>query len=629
MHSLEYLCCTPPPPPSPPLTPFTLSSFLSSPRSLSMKEFDPAENIYDWRNVADRERRKREAKQKVLAAKKKKKEEDDAKYLEQYAIKFDKEGANQERSARQKHLPLWRHEVPWTQFTEDGTLMHDWDVAKMENLVRAALAEYYDELEASGVKGVVRRGLGHWKDDMKVLPPALGDLLSNVSSFFSSFNMSSPSKKKVAPTPPNSPTRSELDAKIAKHVEADADAEAEEVLSGTCRHGRKREDCRECKEHSPDKKNKESVSNSINHTGPDAQYMKMMEKLGGLEGVSTMADNWTKYAEVVRKKSQREGESASLTTNPGMEIADACLIGSTIRVISGLATGSADPDEKIEGTPLLHISLKQALLLDDMNDSLWLNSSNTGDRAKFQKILDVFNMYGADMDIFGPDGEAGIHMAAAHGNLKMIEYFLKKKTDVNLEADIGAHDLTGGTPMMFAAKFGHVETVAHLARRGGYVNIEATNGNTSLHFAADRGESRMCMFLMKIGADKKKKNKEGFLAGQLANISGHRICAQIILEYAVLQQGPEALMQYLNDKLDVDKKRHNRDKTLTDGKKAVYSAANKFFEGTTKFVDDLLALIPYFKRKQAEVKAMNTCFFPPSCISMFIHFITQSTYYFS
>ena len=51
--------------------------------------------------------------------------------------------------------------------------------------------------------GVVRRGEGHWKDEMKLLPPALTDLVNNVKSFFSPatlFSGPKHSEKKIVPT---------------------------------------------------------------------------------------------------------------------------------------------------------------------------------------------------------------------------------------------------------------------------------------------------------------------------------------------------------------------------------------------------------------------------------------------
>ena len=54
----------------------------------------------------------------------------------------------------------------------------------------------------------------------------------------------------------------------------------------------------------------------------------------------------------------------------------------------------------------------------------------------------------------------------------------------------------------------------------------------------------------------------------------------------------------------------------------MFQAANKFFEGATKFIDDLLACIPYFKRKQEEEKrnkaikeAANRIFKPSNAAS--------------
>ena len=49
----------------------------------------------------------------------------------------------------------------------------------------------------------MRRGEGHWKDEMKVLPPALTDLVNNVKSFFSPATLFSGPKhneKKIVPT---------------------------------------------------------------------------------------------------------------------------------------------------------------------------------------------------------------------------------------------------------------------------------------------------------------------------------------------------------------------------------------------------------------------------------------------
>ena len=124
----------------------------------------------------------------------------------------------------------------------------------------------------------------------------------------------------------------------------------------------------------------------------------MVEKLGGGEAVGKMADEFTKYAEKVRYKAQRQGEMASIANNPTMDIVDACIVGSAMRVVSSLATGDAEPNEEHEGNPVVHIAIKQALLLDEVGGAIYLNSPNIGDRAKFQKIIDVFHMYNCDFE---------------------------------------------------------------------------------------------------------------------------------------------------------------------------------------------------------------------------------------
>ena len=58
-------------------------------------------------------------------------------------------------------------------------------------------------------------------------------------------------------------------------MKADADKEADEVLRGTCRHGRKREDCRECKEHSPQKRRDKGLLENKGHS----EEMKYVGKM--------------------------------------------------------------------------------------------------------------------------------------------------------------------------------------------------------------------------------------------------------------------------------------------------------------------------------------------------------------
>ena len=60
----------------------------------------------------------------------------------------------------------------------------------------------------------MRRGEGHWKDEMKTLPPALSDIVNNVKSFFSPAALFSKSKtQKVAPEN-NGPTVDEKEEQM-------------------------------------------------------------------------------------------------------------------------------------------------------------------------------------------------------------------------------------------------------------------------------------------------------------------------------------------------------------------------------------------------------------------------------
>jgi ankyrin repeat protein len=91
-------------------------------------------------------------------------------------------------------------------------------------------------------------------------------------------------------------------------------------------------------------------------------------------------------------------------------------------------------------------------------------------------------------------GETVLHMAAAHNNIKLIEYFLKESKYLKLmEAKT---EMTKQTPLHYAAKYGCIDAVCCLINED---NKEVTDscGRTPLYLAAEHGQEPAVKYLYK------------------------------------------------------------------------------------------------------------------------------------
>ena len=88
-----------------------------------------------------------------------------------------------------------------------------------------------------------------------------------------------------------------------------------------------------------------------------------------------------------------------------------------------------------------------------MSNTGYINAPEIGDRAKFSKILSIFAMYDVSFDSLNVEGVSALHLAADAGNVKLIDWLLRKKADINVSAGHAAHFLQGSTPLMYAARY--------------------------------------------------------------------------------------------------------------------------------------------------------------------------------
>ena len=94
--------------------------------------------------------------------------------------------------------------------------------------------------------------------------------------------------------------------------------------------------------------------------------------------------------------------------------------------------------------------------------------------------------------------------------------------------------LGGATLLHNAARFGHLEIVRELMRRGADINAKSVGfnelGGTPLHHAASSGHAKMVQFLLKAGASIEEPLPDGRTALQLASLNNHLETAQTLVD---------------------------------------------------------------------------------------------------
>jgi len=88
------------------------------------------------------------------------------------------------------------------------------------------------------------------------------------------------------------------------------------------------------------------------------------------------------------------------------------------------------------------------------------------------------------------NGRTGLHIAAMHGHIQMVEILLGQGAEIN------ATDRNGWTPLHCAAKAGHLEVVKLLCEAGASPKSETNYGCAAIWFAASEGHNEVLRYLM-------------------------------------------------------------------------------------------------------------------------------------
>lgn len=103
--------------------------------------------------------------------------------------------------------------------------------------------------------------------------------------------------------------------------------------------------------------------------------------------------------------------------------------------------------------------------------------------------------------------EPTLHESATGGNLAGVKRHLEKG------ADIDARDKNGGsTPLICAARAGHVDIIKFLVARGADGNKHSWHGNNPLMWAVFNNQSNMVKLLVSNGVDIEATNRSGVTA---------------------------------------------------------------------------------------------------------------------
>lgn len=270
-------------------------------------------------------------------------------------------------------------------------------------------------------------------------------------------------------------------------------------------------------------------------------YLELGDKLGTEEEREKMGTQWNKYAEKVRKQAKTDAPFF----DPSLDLIDACNRLNVIKVMSFLMTGS-DPNVVIDNQPLFMSLFLKALNLDTLTDSLKPGDEETSDRKKLQRIITEFMKY-VDINMKGNTGHTALHLAAIRGNAKMVSFLLDKGVDVTKVSRTREGNMSA---LAYAGKFAHVDVIALIVKHMGPRSLQEVdeNGWSVLHHCAAAGQTRACMFLIRIGADKRLKDNEGRAPGIVAQELGHTATAQEIFTFARHPPTAQRTVDYLMEK---------------------------------------------------------------------------------
>ncbi len=154
-----------------------------------------------------------------------------------------------------------------------------------------------------------------------------------------------------------------------------------------------------------------------------------------------------------------------------------------------------------------------------------LHAATTGDVAALSRFVADHGAAAVRLDNESEELTA-LHLAAASGQLKVVEYLLSPAVG----ADVRAARINNFTPLHSAAMKGHAAVCEVLLRAGAGVNVQtAPQGYAPLHSAAFAGHLAAIRVLLAHGGDRNLTNYRGERPADTAKRQGQSEAAQLLL----------------------------------------------------------------------------------------------------
>ena len=111
--------------------------------------------------------------------------------------------------------------------------------------------------------------------------------------------------------------------------------------------------------------------------------------------------------------------------------------------------------------------------------------------------------HGANIHLQDKNGDTCLHYAAEGGHVEIVTKLLalgaKEKQDY-----VNARNNSGTTPLMRTCYHGHMNVATYLIKHGANIHLQDKNGDTCLHYAAERGHVEVVSKLLTLGAKEKQ-----------------------------------------------------------------------------------------------------------------------------
>ena len=120
--------------------------------------------------------------------------------------------------------------------------------------------------------------------------------------------------------------------------------------------------------------------------------------------------------------------------------------------------------------------------------------------AVFETLLNARNI---DLEAKARNGDTALMIASFKGNLPAVNALIEKGAEVNK---------TGWTPLHYAASIGNNDIVRLLLEKSAYIDAESPNKTTPIMMAARAGHIMTVKLLLDEGADATLKNDAGMTA---------------------------------------------------------------------------------------------------------------------